>query len=151
MVYFVRTAGRRISVEQSGTEPELYCNDVILLLSGIVGGVICTKLNSPKVSLLLSAVFTCFGFAATAYLTFGHILLLYLFYGVCVGCGAGFSYNAVVGSVSSWFPEKRGFASGVLLMGFGASTLVLGSLASAIIDGGIISWQMTFADRKSVV
>ena len=30
-------------------------------------------------------------------------------------------------------------------MGFGASTLVLGSLASAIIDGGIISWQMTFA------
>lgn len=128
---------------------ELSLNYTVMMssfcLSGIVGGVICTKLNSPKVSLLLSAVFTCFGFAATAYLTFGHILLLYLFYGVCVGCGAGFSYNAVVGSVSSWFPEKRGFASGVLLMGFGASTLVLGSLASAIIDGGVISWQMTFA------
>ncbi len=128
---------------------ELGVNYTIMMsffcLSAIVSSILNARTGSPKASLFLSAILFLAGFAATAYLTFGNILLLYLFYGVLVGSGAGLSYNAIISAVSAWFPEKRGFASGVLLMGFGASTLLLGSLASSVIESGVVSWRIVFA------
>lgn len=110
-------------------------------LSGILGGVLCARTGSPRLSLLLAAACSLGGFWGTAFCTGGQLFRLYLFYGVLVGSGAGFSYNAVIGCVSAWFPEKRGFASGVLLMGFGASTLLLGGAASGLMEAGVLSWQ----------
>ena len=53
---------------------------------------------------------------------------LYLSFGVICGLASGFAYNAVIGSVSKWFPERQGLISGVLLMGFGTSSFLTGNL-----------------------
>jgi MFS family permease len=44
---------------------------------------------------------------------------LYLTYGVIGGLGLGMGYITPVAMVTKWFPDKRGFASGMVVMGFG--------------------------------
>jgi Arabinose efflux permease len=109
-------------------------------LGGILGGIL-TKRLSPRLTLIIGAVLVFAGFLISSFLT-GSIAVLYLSYGVISGLGIGIAYNVVITSVTSWFPDKRGTASGALLMGFGASTLVLGSIAGSLIDTA--GWQITY-------
>jgi len=44
---------------------------------------------------------------------------LYLSYGVVGGFGLGMGYVSPVAMVTKWFPDHRGFASGLVLTGFG--------------------------------
>ena len=52
------------------------------------------------------------------------ITQLYLFYGVIGGAGLGFTYVCPLAACVKWFPEKRGFISGVAVAGFGLGGLV---------------------------
>lgn len=51
-------------------------------------------------------------------------VLLYVTYGLLSGTGAGILYNALMYSLASWFPEKRGFIMGVYLGLFGLSATI---------------------------
>ena len=44
---------------------------------------------------------------------------LYLTYGLIAGIGAGMAYVTPVAVITKWFPERRGFGSGLVVMGFG--------------------------------
>jgi MFS family permease len=44
---------------------------------------------------------------------------IYLTYGLLGGIGLGIGYVTPVAAVTKWFPEKRGFGSGMVVMGFG--------------------------------
>lgn len=109
-------------------------------LGGILGGIL-TKRLSPRLTLLIGAVLVFAGFFISSFQT-GNIAVLYLSYGVISGLGIGVAYNVVITSISSWFPDKRGTASGALLLGFGASTLILGSFAGSLIDTA--GWRTTY-------
>jgi len=50
--------------------------------------------------------------------------LLYLFYGVIGGIGLGTGYITPVSTLVKWFPEKRGFATGLAIMGFSIRLLL---------------------------
>lgn len=56
----------------------------------------------------------------------------------------GFVYNGVISAVVPRFPDKKGLASGVLLMGYGASSLVLGSLAAKLMASPDFGWHLTY-------
>ena len=61
---------------------------------------------------------------------------LYLYYGVIGGLGTGIVYIGVVGLMVRWFPEKRGFATGMVAAGYGMGAIlttfpVTASLATA--------------------
>src|SRR5688572_17402249 len=47
---------------------------------------------------------------------------IYLSYGLVGGLGLGLGYITPVAAVTKWFPDKRGLASGMVVMGFGLGT-----------------------------
>ena len=70
--------------------------------------------------------------------------LIYITYAFLAGTGIGISYNVVVATVCSWFPDKKGFCSGCLMMGFGISTLLLGNLVSLLFENPSFGWSKTY-------
>jgi MFS transporter, OFA family, oxalate/formate antiporter len=51
--------------------------------------------------------------------------LLYLGYGVVGGSGLGLGYAAPVTTVAKWFPDRKGLATGMVIMGFGLGALLM--------------------------
>ena len=50
--------------------------------------------------------------------------LLYLGYGVIGGCGLGLGYVSPVSTLIRWFPDRRGMAAGMAIMGFGGGAMI---------------------------
>src|SRR5580698_2706445 len=53
-------------------------------------------------------------------------------YGVIGGFGNGMAYITPVATVTKWFPDKRGLASGMVVMGFGLGAFIYGFVLKAI-------------------
>ncbi len=54
----------------------------------------------------------------------GQLWLLYLGYGVIGGCGLGLGYVSPVSTLIRWFPDRRGMATGIAIMGFGGGAMI---------------------------
>ncbi|MBC7318690.1 OFA family MFS transporter [Candidatus Bipolaricaulota bacterium] len=63
-----------------------------------------------------------------------NIAALTAFYGVIAGAGVGLAYGAPIAVASRWFPDRRGLAVGLTVMGFGASPLVTAPIMNALIS-----------------
>lgn len=57
---------------------------------------------------------------------------LYLTYGVIGGFGNGMAYVTPVAVVTKWFPERRGFGSGMVVMGFGLGAFIYNQIVTRI-------------------
>ena len=53
-----------------------------------------------------------------------QLWMLYLGYGVIGGCGLGLGYVSPVSTLIRWFPDRRGMAAGMAIMGFGGGAMV---------------------------
>ncbi|MEQ9308927.1 MAG: OFA family MFS transporter [Balneolaceae bacterium] len=97
------------------------------LSAAILGRVI--ERHGPSKGALLSAAFFSiglFGSALAIYLE--SIWLFYLFFGVISGIGLGLGYISPVSTLVKWFPDRRGLATGLAIMGFGFGGLVCAHL-----------------------
>ncbi len=109
----------------------------------LVAGILSKKVN-PKIYVILSGVLLLAGFMVAS-LTQESPAMLYLGFGVLCGLGAGFAYNAVMGTICAWFPDKQGLISGILLMGFGLSSFIIGKVFAAVAPAdGSDTWCATF-------
>jgi OFA family oxalate/formate antiporter-like MFS transporter len=70
-------------------------------------------------------------------------IALDILYGVFVGLGVGLSYNATLSALTPWFPGHTGFASGILMLGFGVGAIMFASVVQALND--MIGIYTTFA------
>ncbi len=52
------------------------------------------------------------------------LTMLYLTYGCIGGLGTGIVYVGVVGQMVGWFPDRRGFAAGMVAAGYGMGAIV---------------------------
>jgi len=74
----------------------------------------------------------------------GHGLwVLYLTYGVLGGAGIGLSYIVPIATLVKWFPDRRGFITGIAVAGFGAGALVTAPIATRLIQ--LVGVLQTFA------
>lgn len=53
-----------------------------------------------------------------------QIWIVYLGYGVLGGCGLGLAYVSPVATLLRWFPDRRGMAAGMAIMGFGGGAII---------------------------
>ncbi len=61
-------------------------------------------------------------------------LLLYVTYGVLGGAGLGIGYISPVSMLVKWFPDRRGMATGLAIMGFGFASAISGPAIKVLID-----------------
>jgi MFS family permease len=61
-----------------------------------------------------------------------QIWLLWLGSGVIGGCGLGLGYISPVSTLIKWFPDRRGMATGMAIMGFGGGALIGSPLADVL-------------------
>ncbi len=64
----------------------------------------------------------------------GSLYLLYFFYGVLGGIGLGIGYITPVSSLVKWFPDRRGLATGLAIMGFGFASLIASPVIASLIN-----------------
>ena len=104
----------------------------IMMIAFCIGAVIGSQVErriGVKGAIVIAAVLFFVGFAGTGLFAKGSIAVVYLCYGTLGGLGVGMGYNTIVSTTNLWFPDKVGFSSGVLMMGFGLGSLILGTLS----------------------
>jgi MFS family permease len=61
-----------------------------------------------------------------------QIWLLWIGSGVIGGCGLGLGYISPVSTLIKWFPDRRGMATGMAIMGFGGGAMIGAPLADRL-------------------
>ena len=129
------------------TVPQLTVNFTLTMSFFCLGGILGSLLNKKiglRNTLIISAILSGLGFIFTSFLSGSSISMLYLCYGIVCGLGIGIAYNNIISTVNQWFLDKKGFSSGVLLMGYGASSLIIGSIAAKTIANANFGWRNTY-------
>jgi MFS family permease len=84
----------------------------------------------PRKAGVVSAVCWCGGLLISAVGVVTHqIWLLWLGSGVIGGIGLGLGYISPVSTLIKWFPDRRGMATGMAIMGFGGGAMIGAPLA----------------------
>ncbi len=101
----------------------------------------------PRKAGVVSALCWCGGLLISALGVYTHQLwLMWLGSGVIGGIGLGLGYISPVSTLIKWFPDKRGMATGMAIMGFGGGAMVGAPLAAALMNyfaspEGVGVWQ----------
>jgi OFA family oxalate/formate antiporter-like MFS transporter len=88
------------------------------------------KIGPTKAGLIGAAFLTIGLLGSSIAVKIDSITLFYLTFGVLQGIGLGFGYVVPVYTVVKWFPDRPGFASGIIIMSF-----ALGSLLTSFLIG----------------
>src|ERR1700737_3350399 len=75
-----------------------------------------------------------------------QLWLLWLGSGVIGGVGLGLGYISPVSTLVKWFPDRRGMATGMAIMGFGGGAMIGSPLANLLVNhfkapGSVGVWQ----------
>ena len=85
----------------------------------------------PRVFILLGGGFVALGWILSYFAT--NIYILTITYGLISGAGVGIAYGAPIAVVARWFPEKKGLAVGIVLIGFGLSPLITAPIVGSLL------------------
>ena len=91
--------------------------------------------KGPRVAATLAAVLFGLGTMGSGVaIMMESKILLYLTYGVLGGAGLGIGYISPVSTLVKWFPDRRGMATGLAIMGFGFASAISGPAIKILID-----------------
>ena len=87
----------------------------------------------PRKAGVLAALCWCGGLLISAFGVYVHQLwLMWLGSGVIGGIGLGLGYISPVSTLIKWFPDRRGMATGMAIMGFGGGAMIGAPMAAEL-------------------
>ncbi len=87
----------------------------------------------PRKAGVVATICWCGGLLISAYGVYMHQLwLMWLGSGVIGGIGLGLGYISPVSTLIKWFPDRRGMATGMAIMGFGGGAMIGSPLATML-------------------
>ena len=87
----------------------------------------------PRKAGLVSTLCWCGGLLISAFGVYTHQLwIMWLGSGVIGGVGLGLGYISPVSTLIKWFPDRRGMATGMAIMGFGGGAMIGSPLATLL-------------------
>ncbi|MEX8503593.1 MAG: OFA family MFS transporter [Leptothrix ochracea] len=101
----------------------------------------------PRKAGVVSALCWCGGMLISAFGVYIHqFWLMILGSGVIGGIGLGLGYISPVSTLIKWFPDRRGMATGMAIMGFGGGAMIGSPLAAELMktfasSTGVGVWQ----------
>ncbi len=126
--YFTKTLGQTVSA-----------NDILLPFSvflaffaiamPLTGKYI--ELYGPRNITIIGGVLTGLGWLLASFST--SVPMLYILYGIIGGIGVGIAYGVPVAVAARWFPDRRGLAVGLTVLGFGFSAFFTANIAGYLI------------------
>ena len=87
----------------------------------------------PRTVLFVGGLLVSLGWILSSFAS--NVFLLTLAYGCISGSGVGIAYGVPMSVVAKWFPDKKGLAVGLVLVGFGLSPLVTAPVVRFLVDG----------------
>jgi OFA family oxalate/formate antiporter-like MFS transporter len=118
----------------SGTDVTWAFSLAILVLgfAAFIGGLWMRRVG-PRIVGITAGV--CYGAGvALSGLSGGNIWILWLSYGLLGGLGLGLGYIVPLATLVKWFPDRRGFITGLAVAGFGGGALITAPAAQKLID-----------------
>jgi MFS family permease len=89
----------------------------------------------PRKAGIVSALCWCGGLLMSGFGVYVHQLwLLWLGSGIIGGIGLGLGYISPVSTLIKWFPDRRGMATGMAIMGFGGGAMIGSPLATLLMN-----------------
>lgn len=106
-------------------------------LAAAWGGTKLPKYGPRKLAVIGGVLFGSGYLLAAAALRWHCLPLLYLGYGIIGGTGLGLGYVTPVATVAKWFPDRKGLATGLVIMGFGFGALLM----SKVVAPALMAWS----------
>ena len=127
----VRDAGWTYSQTAAAFSVTIFCVGVAAAFAGQA----LPRLGPRLLAVTGSAMFACGYLAASLALSVDSPMLFYLGYGVIGGIGIGIGYVTPVATAAKWFPDRKGLATGIVVMGFGMGALIMSKgLAPTLVE-----------------
>jgi len=92
------------------------------------------KFGPRKSAIVAAVLFSCGMIGTGLSVHLESLIGYYLCYGVIGGMGLGIGYISPVSTLIKWFPDRRGLATGMAVMGFGAGSLICSPIAARLIQ-----------------
>ncbi len=107
--------------------------------SAALFGSLVEKMGPRKSAMVAAVLFGAGQAGAGVAISMDSVVMYWLTYGVLSGLGMGIGYIAPVSTLVKWFPDRRGLATGMAVLGFGSGALITAPVAANLMEAVGIS------------
>ncbi|MFA7637058.1 MAG: OFA family MFS transporter [Monoglobales bacterium] len=104
----------------------------MLTLGSTIGGYLQNKYSTRPV-VIVGGIILSIGFLLASVTSVSMGWMIWITYGVVGGFGMGMTYSTTIACCQKWFPDKRGFITGIIVSALGFGGVVFTPIAEALI------------------
>lgn len=123
---------------QGSVTMAFYISNCFFVIGNILGGKLSRRWSVRKIIAAGGGIFAGAIFLSGISVRISPFLL-YLTYGVLMGAGAGMAYSVILATAQKWFPDRTGFASGVIIASNGLCGFFIAPLCRSLLAHGNVS------------